>query len=209
MNQCPNCKIAVDSDAKFCKNCAAPVGEAVNTNMPYGNTRSKKKGLVIGGIALAILLVAGGITAILLNSDGPTKERCIQVLKDILIAHNSGDYEKAMSYFRNDETEKDYKQAIRTGSTPRKLGLSTEQIDALAEKGKLTSLTDYIDSQRPKIANIPPDFTTLYGRKYNVPVENCYVLSMGGKGIAFYWDGKDLKLIASVDPHDKAGDFNK
>jgi hypothetical protein len=201
---CPNCGTKVDVDSKFCKNCAAPVNKAVTPNSSYRAMRFNKTVLVIGGIIIAAFLII-----LLTNSSRPTKEHAIQTLKDILTAHNKGNYERALSYLRNDEAERDYRQAIRTGSTPHDIGVSTKSIDALAEKGELTTLTDYIDSWRPKISNIPADFPQIYGRKYNVPVETCYVLSMGGSGIAFYWDGKDLKLIAAVDPHDKAGDFEQ
>jgi hypothetical protein len=197
---CRNCGKTVDADARFCKNCATPVLEADFTNVLYSPT-SKRKVLIIGGIIFAVLLIAGGITAILLltkTSYPATKEGAIQLLRDLETAVDSHNCDKAKSFYTRGAVnwpEQEMLKVCNEGWDAEKKGKILKAIDDLSQNGTWKRRVDDERWETEKVSRLVELWLQRTGER--IEPHKVYILenTKTGLDMMFYSDVSSLKLM--------------
>jgi hypothetical protein len=187
MRACPNCGIRVSPGARFCNNCATPI----DVGAGYGSRgQVNRKTLIIAAVAVAVLLIGGIVTVLLLTGSKPTKDRAVSTLRDFYSAYAANDYARAASmvYIRNKAEQERAEQDMRN----RMVDLSPGGIDLLAEKGTWGKLDEVFAADDAR--NVRSRVTGLA-----ISPDICYVLHSRMASVnavaAFVWDGGRFKIL--------------
>jgi hypothetical protein len=119
----------------------------------------------------------------------PTKEQAVRHLQSFVAALEANDLNKAIAHV-----------AIAPGTTPEETKKTVGRLLALQEISRPG--IDILASQGKwgKLSQLKAEKGPAWAQKYNVPVEQCYVLAhQEGAEAAFHFDGTALKIIRCDD----------
>ena len=135
-------------------------------------------------VGIAILLLGGVVRAA-----EPTKEQAVTHLQSFLVALEAKDFAKAAAHLapapaaKPEETQKALERLLAMQE------ISKDGIDVLATQGQWGRLSQLKAEKGPA-----------WAKKYNVAVEECYVLMhKEGAEAAFHFHGKALRIIRCDD----------
>lgn len=137
---------------------------------------------------LAVVLV-GACTTMSVAQAQPTKEKAVQVLREVLAALEAKDYDRAAKHFQFPAKADRSKIASELAALLTRREISKKGIDVLAAKGKWGKLADVLAAKRAQG----------YANRFKVPLDACYGLLLEPAEAGFYWDGARFKIIRCDD----------
>ena len=128
-------------------------------------------------------------TLLAADAPAPTKEMAIKHLQAFLSVLDTGDFDKALTYIAPlpDLAHEDQQKMMRRLVEAREI--TRQGIEVLAAKG-----------QWGKLADIHPDKSDDWARKFHVPPDQCWALAYEGAEAAFHFEPRQgLKIIRCND----------